>query len=134
MITAVDTCVLLDILAGSKEHGATSLAAMLECSRSGALVVCDIVFAELAAAFDGDLERTEAFLEAAGIRRIAFTAEMLAGSGGLFRQYRRAGGKRDRIIADFLIGTHAMEAAHRLLTRDRGFFRDHFSGLQVLEP
>lgn len=134
MITAVDTCVLLDFLTGSGEHGDNSREALAKCARTGALIVCDIVFAELAAAFDGDLERTESFLDAAGIRREGFTAAALARAGGAFRAYRRAGGRRDRIIADFLIGTHAMDKADRLLTRDRGVFRSHFAELQIVEP
>jgi hypothetical protein len=46
--------------------------------------------------------------------------------------YRKAGGKRDRILADFLIGAHALHEADRLLTRDRGFYRLHFANLVIL--
>ncbi len=41
---------------------------------------------------------------------------------------------RDRIAADFLIGAHAILQCDRLVTRDRGFYRDYFSGLKVLDP
>ena len=46
----------------------------------------------------------------------------------------RGGARRDRIVADFLIGAHARLQADRLLTRDRGFFRDSFDGLEVIDP
>lgn len=46
--------------------------------------------------------------------------------------YRRAGGSRTRLIADFLIGAHAQVRGGRLLSRDRGFFRRYFRGLELL--
>ena len=45
-----------------------------------------------------------------------------------------AGGRRQRVVADFLIGAHAQLQAERLLTRDRGFYRAYFTGLCVLDP
>ncbi|MBA3300874.1 MAG: type II toxin-antitoxin system VapC family toxin [Thermoleophilaceae bacterium] len=55
-------------------------------------------------------------------------------SGVAWRSYRDAGGPRRRILADFLIASHASVHADRLLTRDRGFYRSHFSRLEVLDP
>ena len=51
-----------------------------------------------------------------------------------WRRYRAGGGPRYRIAADFLIGAHALAAADRLLTRDRGFYRRYFAGLRVIDP
>ena len=57
-----------------------------------------------------------------------------AGGGGAYwyTQHNKAGGKHERILADFLIGAHALHEANRLLTRDRGFYRRYFSGLEIL--
>ena len=44
----------------------------------------------------------------------------------------KAGGKRERILSDFLIGAHALHEEDWLLTRDRGFYHTYFSGLQIL--
>ena len=49
-------------------------------------------------------------------------------------RYRACGGTRSRIAADFLIGAHAARRADRLLTRDTGFYRQHFLGLAVQAP
>jgi hypothetical protein len=39
----------------------------------------------------------------------------------------------ERFSIGCLIGAHALSAADRLLTRDRGFYRRDFSGLKVLD-
>lgn len=57
-----------------------------------------------------------------------------AEAGSAFRVYKSRGGKRDRLIADFLIATHALAQADRLLTRDRGFYRSYFRRLRILDP
>lgn len=46
---------------------------------------------------------------------------------------RTPGGPR-RIAADFLVGAHAVHHADRLLSRDRGFYRLAFQGLEVVDP
>ena len=51
-------------------------------------------------------------------------------AGLRWKQYRAAGGPRNRIIADFLIGAHALAAADTFLTRDRGFYATYFTDLR----
>jgi predicted nucleic acid-binding protein len=55
-------------------------------------------------------------------------------AGCAWQAYRKAGGARDRMIADFLIGAHAAEQADRLITRDRGFYRSYFAELSIVDP
>jgi hypothetical protein len=52
----------------------------------------------------------------------------------MFRVYLHRGGKRGRVVPDFLIAAHAQELSDRLLARDRGYYRDYFMQLNLWEP
>lgn len=133
MIIAVDTNVLLDVFTADPVHGERSRRALADARRRGALIVCDIVLAELSAAFREGTRATEA-LGAAGASYRPTSEAAARRAGEAWRAYRSAGGPRSRLTADFLIGAHALSEAKVLLTRDRGFFRAYFAELEVLDP
>ena len=132
MITAVDTSVLLDILADDPKHAAQSETLLARAYQQGSLMICPVVYAELAPNAR-DRRQLDSWLQRGGIRVDALTAQHGYAAGLAHAAYRKAGGKRERVLADFLIGAHALHEANRLLTRDRGFYRKYFSGLEVLE-
>jgi hypothetical protein len=49
-----------------------------------------------------------------------------------WKKYRNAGGRRDRVLADFFIGAQAQAKADRLLTRDRGFYKKYFRSVKLM--
>lgn len=132
MITAVDTSVLLDVFRGGAA-AAASEAALVHCLGEGDVVACDVVWAEVAGAFPTQVEAARTMAAAhVGFSPLDERAALAAGSA--WAAYRRAGGARTRVVADFLIGAHALRHADRLLTRDRGFQRKYFRGLKILDP
>ncbi|HUI43261.1 MAG TPA: type II toxin-antitoxin system VapC family toxin [Terriglobia bacterium] len=133
MITALDTNILLDILAGDEGFAESSLGAVEQAAASGSLVICDVVYAEISTHFDvqADLER---FLDENSIDVQPLGRADLFYAGRIWKKYRASGGTRSRILADFLIGAHAEMQALQLLSRDRGFYRDCFSSLSVFDP
>jgi predicted nucleic acid-binding protein len=134
MITAVDTSVLLDVLAADATHGERSREALRDAFASGALSTCEVVWAEVRAHFDDDADCTEVFASL-GIRFDPLSATTALLAGRLWRKYHeRSRSPRTRVVADFLIGAHASVEADALLTRDRGFYRDYFRGLRVIDP
>lgn len=133
MTTAVDTSVVLDVITDDDRHANASVEALRRARREGRLIVCECVVAETRPALQSDTELTE-MLRDLGIEFVpgSETAAVLAGQH--FARYLERGGTTGRVVPDFLIGAHAQVHADRLLARDRGYLRDYFSELTVMEP
>ena len=131
MITFVDTNILLDVFLPDPEFGKRSSSALEKAYSQGSLVINEIIYAELAPQFErqGLLDEV---LGKLGIRTVVIDTETAFLAGRVWKEYRRSGGKRNRILADFLIGAHARLRADGLLTRDRGFYKKYFKGLTLL--
>ena len=125
---------LLDVFRPDPRYGPPSREALRRAYAQGALVACEIVWAELRAHFPGDRVFDEA-LRTMGIRFDPLSPETATVAGRLWRETRRAGkGPRERAVADFLVGAHAQHQAEALLTRDLAFYRRHFKGLRLIDP
>ncbi len=133
MITAVDTSVLLDVFGADPQFGPASAAALRDCLEAGRVLACEVVWAETGASFATAAEADSA-LRGLRVDFSALDAPTALAAGEAWRSYRKAGGTRERVIADFLIGAHALAHADRLLTRDRGFYRHSFKELRILDP
>ena len=133
MITAVDTNVLLDIFGADAKFGEVSANAVRRCLGEGALIACEAVWAETGTAFQSSEKFRHAMADL-GVTFEPMSEAAAVNAAEAWRRYRGRGGRRTRIVSDFLIGAHALSAADRLLTRDRGFYRRYFAGLKVLDP
>ena len=133
MITAVDTNVLLDVFTADARHGAASRDALRRCWAEGGLIACEVVWAEVAAAFADPTAASRA-LDGLEVAYDALDRETALAAGIAWQRYRSAGGTRRRILPDLLIGVHATSRAERLLTRDRGFYHAAFETLAILDP
>ena len=133
MITAIDTNILLDILTADETFCDGSATAIESSVTAGSLVICDFVYAELCVHFRSQRE-CDAFLNENQIRVEALTKQAHFLASRAWRTYRKQGGQRTRILADFLIGAHAELQASRLLSRDRSFYGKIFPSLNLYDP
>ena len=137
MTTALDTNVIVALWDRDPAISAAAQSALDAALERGMLVISAPVFAELMAAPG----RTEGFLDsffrATGIRiDWALDEDMWRSAGHAFQRYagrrRKQGAGPRRILADFLIGAHALEGGHRLLTLDDHLYRAAFPALTVV--
>ena len=133
MTTAIDSNVLFDVFLPDPAFEKRSREAIEECSHDGGLVITEPVYAELAAWFPSQ-ENLDKILGDLGILVEAVSRDGAFVAGRAWKKYRQGGGSRNRIMTDFLIGGHALEQANQLLSRDRGFYHNYFSGLKIIDP
>ena len=157
MKTAVDANVLFDLLAGDPPFAASSRQALADALSAGPVVICQVVYAELAAGFANpkeaiqflrDLQIAVEILSTNAIFQAAAAWRTYAGRRGKDVQCPKCGHRtalscpacraplawRQHIIADFLVGGHAAHQADQLLTRDPGYYRAYFPGLRLVDP
>lgn len=132
MKTALDTSVILDVVTDDPNWADASEAALTEAYGLGSLVIGECVLAEITPALASD--DLEHFLRD---WRIIYRPTMQAPAiraGRMYERYLARSTRPKRVLPDFLIGAHALENSGRLLARDRGFYRDYFKGLEVIDP
>jgi predicted nucleic acid-binding protein len=130
--TVVDSSVLLDVFTQDQRWGKWSEAHLLAAALRGALVINAIVLAEIAPRFSRLETLRQALPSMTVIERIPFTASFLAGHA--HANYRSAGGARQAILPDFLIGAHAAVTSRPLLTRDPKRIAAYIPGTKLIAP
>ena len=104
-----------------------------DLGRHERMILCEVTFAELSPFFD-DHAALAVRLETFGLEFDFIQPDTAFIAGQLFADYRKAGGPRTSLIPDFLVGAHALNQADGLLATDRGYLRQYFRGLRILQP
>jgi predicted nucleic acid-binding protein len=130
--TALDTSVILDVLTADAAWADASESALKSALLQGPLIIGECVLAEIAPALE--VEGLDQFLRDWKILFLPSTQESAREAGNMYRRYLMRTPKKTRVLPDFLIGAHAHYHAGRLLARDRGYYRDYFTNLTLIEP
>jgi predicted nucleic acid-binding protein len=130
--TFVDSSVLLDVFTEDPRWLSWSEEQLTSAAQRGAIVLNAVVLAEIAPRFPTIEELRSALPSMAIVEEIPSAAAFLAGHA--HADYRRAGGSREAVLPDFLIGAHAAVTDRPLLTRDPRRIVAYIPGCALIAP
>jgi predicted nucleic acid-binding protein len=129
----LDANVILDVWDRDPVWNEWSRDQLRKLSLIDELVINPIVYAEISARFATSFALDERLTELDAIvisipRKAAFLA------GKAYVQYRRQGGTKINVLADFFIGAHAAVLDCPLLTRDTRRYAAYFPSVRLIAP
>jgi predicted nucleic acid-binding protein len=129
----VDTNVLVDVLENDPDWADWSVAQLRAQAQIHRLVVNPVIYAELSLTFS-TVEALDDALAALQIPMIDMPRSALFLAGKAFAKYRRQGGTKGNVLADFFIGAHAAVAGLPVLTRDVRRYAGYFPTVLLVAP
>lgn len=128
-----DSNVLLDVLVDDARWAAWSLGQLEKWSRRGPLIVNPVIYAELSAGYD-TVEALDRDLDSMGLRFEEMPREALFLAAKAHLLYRKRGGTRPGVLADFFVGAHAAVRRLPVLTRDGRRYRSCYPTVELVTP
>ena len=139
MTTAIDTNIIVALWDAEDSLHRVARAALDKAFNEGALVISGAAYAELMAAPGRSETFVDRFCEETGIAveweigERAWRAAGAAFQGYTARRRKQKGAEARRILADFVIGAHALVNGYKLLTLDARMYQVPFPRLGILE-
>jgi predicted nucleic acid-binding protein len=129
----VDTNVLVDVLTNDPTWAEWSISQLRAQAQIYRLVINPVIYAELSLTFRTveSLDDTLAILQ---IPVVETPKPALFLAGKAFAQYRRQGGTKSNVLADFFIGAHAAVSGFPVLTRDVRRYGSYFPTVKLVAP
>lgn len=129
----VDTNVLVDVLEDDPEWADWSIGQLRKQSRVHRLVINPVIYTELSLTFS-TVEALDEVLAGMQLPVVETPRSALFLAGKAFAQYRRRGGTKGNVLADFFIGAHAAVAGWPILTRDGSRYQSYFPTVNLVMP
>lgn len=133
MVVLVDTNVLVDILEDDPAWADWSARQLAAQAKVHDLVINPIIYSELSLMFES-FEALDAQLEQLQILYEELPRPALFLAGKALVRYRRAGGNKENVLADFFVGAHAAVTSSAIITRDPKRYRSYFPSVKLLTP
>ena len=129
----VDTNVLVDVLEDDPEWAEWSIGQLRAQSKVHPLAINPVIYSELSLAFSS-VEMLDDTIAKLGLALLELPRPALFLAGKAFVRYRRQGGKKHNVLADFFIGAHAAVLGCPLLTRDARRYQSYFPSVKLITP
>lgn len=129
----VDTNVLVDVLTNDQEWADWSIGQLRAQSKIHRLAINPIIYAELSLAFSA-VEMLDKTIDDLALALVEVPRPALFLAGKAFVRYRRQGGTKTNVLADFFIGAHAAVSGYPVLTRDTRRYRSYFADIKLIAP
>ncbi|WLH11761.1 type II toxin-antitoxin system VapC family toxin [Pseudomonas hefeiensis] len=129
----VDTNVLIDVLENEPVWADWSIQQLRAQSQAHDLVINPIIYAELSQTFS-TFEALDEVVTELGLLMQEVPRPALFLAGKAFVRYRKVGGGKNNVLADFFIGAHAAVNGLPLLTRDAKRYRSYFPSVALVVP
>ncbi len=135
---AIDSSVLIDLL-GEDARADSAEACLRDALCAGPVVLCDVVVSEITAGLGHGAQIMDV-VEEMGMSYSPVERRSAIRAGEMQRRYKERlrtlglSAPAARTVPDFIVGAHALLQCGALITRDAGFFRDYFKGLEVIVP
>ena len=137
MAYAVDTNVIIDVVAGSSESAKQAADTLREHGSRAGLLISPVVYSELYAHPGWGKAEIDGFLRSTAIAiDWSMNPEVWEIAGSAFSTYahrrkEQRGGLPRRLLADFIVGAHAIGVGS-LITSDREFYATNFPKLPLI--
>lgn len=129
----VDTNVLIDVLEDDPVWADWSIKQLRAQSQIHELAINPIIYAELSQTFS-TFEALDDVIHQLGLAMCEVPRPALFLAGRAFIRYRKVGGGKNNVLADFFIGAHAAVKRLPLLTRDAKRYRSYFPSVELIVP
>ncbi len=129
----VDTNVLLDVLNDDPTWVDWSLQQLRAQSQLHRLSINPVIYADLSLSFS-TVEALDDAIDGMRLTLLEMPRPALFLAGKAFTQYRRRGGTKANVLADFFIGAHAAVVDLPILTRDATRYAAYFPTVRLIAP
>ena len=132
-MTLVDSNVWIDLIQRDAKWLEWSATQVQGLRQIGALAINPVIYAELVPNYDNSEDLAQ-FMRLSAAKFMPLSEACAYEAGRAFEQYRRKGGVKTGVVADFFIGAQALTEGWTLLTRDAGRYRTYFPKIKVICP
>jgi hypothetical protein len=129
----VDTNVLVDVLGNDPEWADWSIRQLRSQAQVHELAITPVIYAELSLTFES-VASLDSAVAGMQLTMTEPTRDALFLAGKAYVKYRRSGGGKHNVLADFFIGAQAAVSRCGILTRDPKRYRNYFPGVPLVTP